>query len=796
MKAEYINLRNTDEGLAPVGKLKIDTSLAGWKPLCRIASKMLYTKGNYVAIGSTSKVINIGSEATAALPNGDNGALAMTGEGALIINADSTVESATPDFPAVALIASDGGMVSTDVPYRRISSSSPSDSDIAKITADLCKAYCRLAASGASQGIAIQPALARYRLLDAAGNELFTSPPVLLQHSDGAQCADTYIIYSRDGGAGIDPYTLTAVGWRLRLVLPAASDAAHHRAARLDLLMTPLFHPLDGTQEAEFLPATRTDASQPFAHIALPGRQAGLASDFGENSCRIVREAIARIAGLEQCVASVANPFGTEERTISPDISFEIDPAADARKIKSALTKPVKKLPSTDVWLAKPHTLKADMAAKGSAVVAWSGISALPYKGWSLGTFATGARTAKAWKAVTAVVFRDGTGVLRTEEHSSGAFASIGPILAYPSPDAVEMRIWYYSEGVVRAASYNLTPEASGRYAIHIMDKALAWPIAPAPSAQMPEIICEPRRLDGVVAFADASNPLAIKASATIDNATITAILARNSTDLSWEVGRARFMAATSTAIYSIAVNSAFRSIAVRTVSNRGIADGQGLCAAPDAAFYAAATHAGDSKLVKIDKNGHVSSLKIDKAPLAVAYDNIFNELWVFHIDGTATILPEGNPDKAFTRTDTSMQFLRCSNEGETFVVSDYSLARIGDESSSVSAQIAARYTFVPTAYRMTDAQRFFIPMTCSAFEGTITVEGTTVADAHPWLMRELKISGAIAGPIEIPVLARQCRAATLTVDARVSPDFRLLTASAACAADTTPARSRRTRKE
>ena len=91
----------------------------------------------------------------------------------------------------------------------------------------------------------LQPALARYRLLDASGNVLFESAPVLVSHSGGAQCCDSVALGSSDRTT-VDAYNLKAGTYHVELALPSMADSG---VAQAEILMTPLFHPYDPAGE-------------------------------------------------------------------------------------------------------------------------------------------------------------------------------------------------------------------------------------------------------------------------------------------------------------------------------------------------------------------------------------------------------------------------------------------------------------------------------------------------------------------------------------------------------------------
>lgn len=243
--AQVTNLRMSRGNLLPVGKIKSAPSLAEWKPLCRMSDGCIIAVRNGVVTlwsdTDTSPMLFMGEtgDIKCAMPLDGNKAVIMADNGPFLADtATMKLQPLESDYPPVLLRAQEASVLSVTVPARKLSmtvDSSLPAKDAADISADLINAYTDLVAQGASAGIAIQPALAFYRLFDAEGNELFTSAPVLLQRPEGTQCDSSFSLYSADR-LTINSYTISARTWKLAIVLPQQECS---RVARMDIFMSP-----------------------------------------------------------------------------------------------------------------------------------------------------------------------------------------------------------------------------------------------------------------------------------------------------------------------------------------------------------------------------------------------------------------------------------------------------------------------------------------------------------------------------------------------------------------------------
>lgn len=780
MNIRFKNLRLTDGLYVPAGNIAAHTAAAGHKPLGRIAGRLITSSAAEIYVEGSEAAAAIDSEVLCAANISDKEIIAMTAAGAVAITAGENspaVQSLNKFYPEAVLKAVDYGPVSTTVKGRRLSSATTNGSlataDSRALTEDLASAYRRLCELGAGSGTALQPALGRYKLIGADGTELFTSPPVLLCHSCGSSCCESVPVYSTDGNY-TDSYQLTAQTWKISLTLPGAAGTSGAEVARMDIMLTPLFHPYDSSMPGGIEYGNRATSADPIARVSLPGRCRGLGTPFAGNGARMIKEAIARMEALERCIHSIHNPFGGAERTVIISVNASPEPQADTQATVRALATPVRKHSLRDVLLAGPHSFSAGRVAAGASAWMWSDITALPFRGYGAQTFAACDTTQAQWRAIVAVRFADGKGVVHTTSGDSGAFTSLSPVLSYPSPEAEEMIIAIFTGNRTIGGTFALSPDPSGRFSVYISPDLKPISLSTVPSTQIFDYEAADTPLNGVVAFSHAATPLRIELSAEIrDN--VIALLPRINQGQSWEFGRARFIAASRRAIYSLNLNRGMTAVAMHTVCERGLGRADALCHDGDGGFYAVGTACaadGDGLLLHIGRTGAVTDIMPGERLTACGYNTAMGELWLLRTDGTYMTLRGDDTASAVARTGVAAgSFAHCGRE--LFIVTDTALYEPAIESTG-TVDIEARFATVPASYRPAKTGTLHIDMQAGQFDGEVSVTGQSVGNLRPWLMRKLTIDGTVAGPLRIPVVWRRCRAAEVVIHGRTDHTFKL----------------------
>ena len=190
MEIEYINLRKIDDDLVIAGTPVVERAFAGWTPAGRING--VFTLSNFIEIyhfyfDDPDNAVGLGKTILSVTRLSDSEFIFMTLPQAYLVTAQDDYLNVQPlkcDFPDVGLSTQKETPLTVTVPARQLSanySSAPlKKSDEIALRTDLTTAYRRLCANAAATGVAIQPALARYRLIDASGRAIFAGQPVLL----------------------------------------------------------------------------------------------------------------------------------------------------------------------------------------------------------------------------------------------------------------------------------------------------------------------------------------------------------------------------------------------------------------------------------------------------------------------------------------------------------------------------------------------------------------------------------------------------------------------------------------
>lgn len=768
-------MRRVDGVYRPVGKPVIHTSMSASTPAGRLGGKILYYNNNRLFCGDNTEGVELDSEVKCVVVQGENEAIAMTAAGPRKIRCTGAgIESETfSAMPPVRLVASAANPVTAYVEKRTLSAdfsdSRFSDRDAKTLAADLCAAYRHLCETASSAGIALQPALARYKLIDDKGNTVYVSPTVYLSHADGAQCAG-YTELHRVEGKTVAGYTLEAHPWSLDVVLP---PTVADNIARLDVAMTPLFHPFDSSLDASIIMSARSSTTDTVARIALPGffRAPG-----GKQGASIVREAFARIDSLERRVASIHRPFDGNARSVRISLAPSADPMADTNAIKTALSRPVAATERTAALLDGGFTAQT-VAGSGSALL-WSGVTALRPAPPSPEIFAADKGVSSNWTATVAVRFAGNKGVTGLFTATGGMFRDLGAILSYPSADAEEISVCVGSGGKYYGASFPLTPDSSGRTALYMSPdlRPIELPEISAPmtfgytdaSVEMP----------GVVVFTSADIPLTVKGFHVLVD-TCTALVGRQALNQAWDFGRSRFVAATPTAFLSLAL-AANGTVAVNKLSERGAMRRDAVAVADDGSIYMIFCDNGASGgIYKLTCGGRLEVFEIDEKYIALAWNSAFSELWALRHDGSCTVF---GPHGAYLRDDIMPSAFICAG-GEAFAICDEGPAELAAE-ELCDCRIAVEQEYDIAGFsgimkkdgrRVANVRHLTMNIQGSIAEGEAVVTALRPGGDDSAMLRKVVLSGVCAGPVKIPLLTRLHRRLKLRLDATVGADFRLI---------------------
>lgn len=776
MNEEISNLRPAvdEQGelyLRPVGHPAMAVASTTLQPLASVGGKLIAAGASTLcAIGpeglaGMSTLGDLPGTPACALELSAERAVVMTDKGALVVDGRSTtptMAAATVDYPALSLLAVDRKVLSAHVPSRTLKATGTGEalarSDVEAIIAAHTDAYLSLCSQASAEGLMLQPAVLRYRLLSDRGECLFTSAPLLLSHSTGAQCVAATTLSSADRSQ-VDGYDLTASVWGLRVACPATTDAAALRVARVDVYMTPLFHPCD-TRRRGTLTLARGDNADVFARVTLPGREYGLSSLFAVRGRRMLADVVAHLDECEQCVASISRPFGAEAQTLDIAVGCSASPADDIARLNRALAATLRRPSFLKVMMSRPHAFVAERCAAAGNAVMWAAPSSRPYVGYSVAMMAA-MRGSGAWRAVSVVKFDGGRGVVRSEQGSDGAPLTLSPLLTYPSPEARELTVIIYHSGQNHKLTVPLTPDASGRCAYYLSPDFK--PISPAAASPTQDVGVQPYVVDapGCVAVAPASSPLDI--AAVFDTElNISALAGRQRRQQSWEFGRSHFLAAGPEGVHQLSVSADLARLSVRRLSGVGA---EALCTGFDGECYVLVGGA----LMLVDSTGRLRPLPSTRRYTALGFAAGRRELWCAHAAGVDVFFRDHDMRRA-ARTDV-LPVAFYTLGGELYgrdIEGIHALERevAASQAVRIVADIHAPHL------RHTLAGTLQANMVAGSIVGTLTVEGTCLDRRRPAYVRGATINGALRSPLRMLLPTRKLRGLTVTLAATVSSDF------------------------
>ena len=782
-----INLRPGSNGtLVPVGENIRHEGFGASTPLLMLRSEgrevIAAASGSDLIYGKTDAGAGtdvepdfFGSQPLCAIPVSSDAGVVMCTDGAvqLSMQPDGTLatSSLARSYAPIGMVAVESSPISTTVAARTLSrnydgASRLSASDTAAVSADLVDAYRRLTSTAGAAGLAIQPALARYRLIDNEGRCVFTSAPVLLSLPSGSQCADTVGITSSDRRT-LDPYTLSARTWALQLSLPAADTKAG--ISRADIYLSPLFHPYVPVAAADITTSRASSSDAPFIYAGLPGRERSLGNNFNGHARRLLASAIARLDSIEQRVAVVNEPFSGPQRTVKADIAFNCDCVAEAKSLTAALAAPAQKYDRMSVVFAPPHTFTARCAASDAATVLWANLTARHFPGYPLAGRAATFGESALWRGTTRIRFASGGSVVLSESHISPVPLTFNPLLYYPLPDAVEISISVSTAGTVRSATFTLTPDESGRGALFAEGCA---PFALTGSEAVDTTQTDSREsYPYAVAVAATSDPLHIDSIMRLGSGPVAAVIARGATDQAWEFGRSRFIVGAAAGIYSLGVGTGRTALSSRRLSAAPVTRADALCRGEGGEAFALSAAGSATIPLHIRPNGSVSTFAPSGPYLAAAFDSLRGELWLLRSDSSADIFCLHHDGAFYRRTGIAATGARMLGD-QAFACTPVGLISLGQEQAKdIAVGINCLYT--PRTLDPVTPLAIEFAAVAVRFKGSMTLESADAgAGGRTCPVVRASIGGALLSPIRLRTATRPARRFRFGFEGTVSPDF------------------------
>ena len=637
-----VNLRPSDSGdfLVPALPPVPEAVPVGWRPLTTLsisgATRMLVANGTSIGLVSRGTVPNpIALDGTplCVTPTVD-GVIVMTRRRPyrFHIDANSRLKLARHEIGLAPVLETyDAGTVPVAFRSTPLSHTYTSGEELSRADRSAIIASARNFYREATRRISVHwhPVLAYTRGVDSAGNEVFSTDPVLLSHPSGKKFNPLLVLDSTDNST-VDELTVDVPTWGLRLVAPDVQDYIDAGVANVEVYVSPLIHSVDIDAEPT-VERPRRASVHSFCSVALAPSVFAPASAGGSPS------AIASLFASAKDVCDYVNciPTSSAASGVYPAFAASLnDPSRELARLLAVIKKPVERASYVDAMLAAPHVFSASSVATSSGSFVWAGLEVERFTGWDPRSYAA-AYADSAWHACVEVEFADGTTVVKATEDSSRAPIALSPLLSYPAPDAVAMTFTVAVEGRgVASRRFPLSPDPTGRRSVFIDPSMEPVALTEQLEAYVIPAVADPVRINfsETVAVGSVGAPLRLTASCRLTSGTVNAIAPMHFGQSSWDYGRTRFYVFTSRGIHMLSCDSSRKALSLSLIDNRIV---NGSWAITDTEEGLAAIASGDVVLITGSNARTIARIPSARG-LTWVHDD--HELWCLTPEGVEVV--------------------------------------------------------------------------------------------------------------------------------------------------------------
>lgn len=669
--------------------------------------------------------------------------------------------------PAGELSASLPAMTMKDVDFSRTSPQLRSR-DVKDLGTNLADAYRLLAATAADGALWIQPVVARYHLLSASGQRVFSSSPLVMT-AGGWQCTGEFSAGCTKNGSqlSVPAFNISAQAYRLTLRIDEASlrQLAEAGVESIEIDCTPQIHVVDPAATPSWR-LTRQSTDSPLLTVALPGASDHFCSREAVFAGRLTRAAAA-IGSLEQRVAVVHSPFSSGTTAITRTASVDFD--TETRLIEKAAksVEPVYVPPAGTASLLSeictPHSFTAATVAVSGNTVAWADITPLPCRAVNVAQLC-GDWIGEPCSGAVRMTCRDGTVSVApfSLPRRPQAWASVVSV-----PDVAATRIEIFvrnTSGSVAYGSAELSPMPDGRHAAMIAPSLVGEKFRPW-TGTVPAAIASRtvgRRRPGAIVTADISQPVTPLSAIECCHSPVRALMPAIRPQSSWDFSRCHLYAFSEAAVHAVSLSTRQRLATAAIIVPEGIESQQAATRTDEAAIALS-----QGRFISIKASRAVASDFVDGFRQA-AWDAATQKLWLTDRFGNLTAADASL--SAFSDISAPVDFENIYSEAARIWLADSdALYRLTDPDaprrvlweSDIPVQARSR----PTAIE--------IRLSARQLRGTVTLRGSRISgDDASAILLSLRIDGAVDAPLIYRLAAPAYPWLRLTLDAEVSPDF------------------------
>lgn len=682
--------------------------------------------------------------------------------------------------PPLTVGREDRGLISVSVDAMKLRgayssrSASLTAADLSAVRKTVTDAYLAVGDRAVGRRVFFQPVIVRYRLRGADGSVLYTSAPVFIGPDSGVQLTGFSFSLGGDGFNETGATTVSARAFSLRL--SGRLDGIWASVvSSVELQASPQLHPLEESLHASHSLGAFTTGSAVLS-VRLPGAPDAGTASAGAGTLLVsqVGAILARLdSGALETVGSARFDAATGEweGPDSPWYADRRDCRDELKALRAVMSAPVSR-PTAGVAamraLSAPHVLSAAVAGVSGDLIVLGGLSAGRFSGPLPQELAVELRQGQGGGEPVAVkvVFADGSSVVR-DGVGLPTVSRLSPLLTYPSPDAVEMRIYCGTS----ALKVSLRPDPSGTMAYWLHPSGAPVGLTESlPAFVLPAASPAAVSFPGMIAVSSPASPLVPLAVTGSAGAAPVAVTAAAGSPSGWDSGSGRFYLFGPSGIQTLTVSAARNRLTVRTIDRRPVLSAGAVCETGSSV----AALAGDDFVTVASQR--VTTVLPSAGASLIGYAGARNELWCFPAEESGSVVvasPDGRV--RFTRSAPSIASVLSVPPGLWAADGQGRVFDLVDEQDA-ETEIAYRASVrVAASDRRAGSRIFVLPFRGEAAAGTIELRADNGCGEHSRMLAKYEIGGLFTHLPPVAVMAPHCHRFTLRLTATVRPRaFRL----------------------
>jgi hypothetical protein len=661
-----------------------------------------------------------------------------------------------PSLPDIPIVATEYHSFYATVPSIKLSGNSSGESgsqltksDSSLLSDALSSTYKSLCQQARSTGYCVQPAMARYRLIDVAGNTVGVGPLVQVSIPIGVSATGSVQLTSTDGMLTLNEGKMDVTAYRPAVIAPAKLPSPWNKiVSKLVVEITAEMEPLDTSQEAGH--GIRCDNTT--GTVTVTAKLPGFSIGTVVNSSRFRYLGLQLLTSQLYQAAEFSEPFNGG--------------IADAGVVRSFTATGT--LPTADnigtIRLTHSRNYSAALTTGNFTILCNPQVAA--FDGWQPDCFIATRTTdtRDEWEMGISVKLSTPAGEQWVRRLTSGVGkvpTTLNPILSYPSTDATEMVVCYLApDGTAYESTFQLTPLQEAGIAYYANSGLSLITLNESVPVYHPMGDTAPAELrNGMAEIYRSSDLGAALDSMQVADTEIYRVETAPRGSTGWEFSRQKvlFFGEGGIQLTTISASGSFNS--VTTVDNRRISSAQAVCHATGSNGSTLIAYADDDLIEVAGQKVSLLTASLShrlKQPLcgvSLGYNNHFHELWIsaenmplYRITTDGELIkvniPELNVDgtTAFT---TPCRF--ATHKGDLLLASDAGLFNLSDEDSSTPIAVTLRNRYQAAGR----PEWLTLNLFGSEIKGTFQLKGDRGTEIPEELLR-LTINGAVNSPIKL----------------------------------------------